>query len=145
MILGLKFDRRLIAAVGLESEQFVFRDSRFVPSMQARLGAAMNRYLRHVLDQVKPVAIYYYAPTESGAHTAELVTVLERAAADLGVPAKPLSRTDVFGSFGVLPLQTRQELRTLVEAFWPALTEGKTARQVVLAEAAAVALVGDLY
>jgi hypothetical protein len=145
MILGLKFDRRLVAAAGLEGEQFVFGDSRFVPSRQAGLSAAMSRYLRQVLEQVKPAAIYYYAPQESGAFTTELVTILEREAANLGVPAKPLSKTDVFGSFGVLPLRTRRDLRALLEAFWPALTEGKPSRQVVLAEAAAVALVGDLH
>jgi hypothetical protein len=144
MILGLKFDRRLIAAAGLNGEQFVFGDSRFVPSRQAALSTAISRYLRNVLDQVKPVAIYYYAPPQSGTFTAELVTILEHEAAHVGVPVKSLSHTDVFGSFGVLPLRTRRALRAHLEAFWPALTEGKPSRQLVLAEAAAVALVGDL-
>lgn len=145
MILGLKFDRRLTAAVGLEGEQVVFADSRFVPVRQAGVSTGMSRYLRHVLNQVRPSAIFYFAPHDSGPFTTELVRILEREAADLGVPAKPLSRADVFGSFGVLPVRTRRELRTLLEAFWPALTEAKPARQLVMAEAAAVALVGDLH
>jgi hypothetical protein len=144
MILGLKLGRRLLAACALEGEQFVFRDSRFVTSQRAAEDASVVRYVQHLVSQVQPRAIYYYAPTLPGTRTERLVTLLETTAAELGVPAKPLSRLDVFGSFGVLPVRTRQDIREQIAHIWPVLTEEHRDRQLALAEATATALVGDL-
>src|SRR5689334_883627 len=143
MILGLKLGRRLMAACGLEDEQFAFHDSRFVPRSVAP-NPALARYFRQVIAQVRPTAIYYYAPTGQQTLTEALVNVLVTTAGEMGIPAKPLSKSDVFGSFGVLPLRTRRELREHLQHLWPVLAQGKVHRQVALAEAATAALVGDL-
>jgi hypothetical protein len=44
-----------------------------------------------------------------------------------------------------MPFRTRQELQDHLRQFWPELSEAKPQRQAPLAEAAATALVGDLY
>ena len=144
MILGIKLGRRLVAAAGLDDEQFVFRDSRFVPSRQALLDAAMGRYLTHVLTASAPTAVYCYAPTEAHSLTEQLFALLEVQAARLAIPVKRLTKFDVFTSFGILPLRTRDDLLEEAQVLWPDLTEVKTHRQLALAEAAAAALVGDL-
>jgi hypothetical protein len=144
MTLGLKLGRRLLAACALDGEQFVFRDSRFVTAPHALEVAGLGRYLQQLIAQLRPQTIYYYAPTLPNTRTARLIALLLTTAGEMGVPAKPLSRLDLFGSFGVLPVRTRQELCDLVGQIWPALAEEHRHRQTTLAEAAATALVGDL-
>lgn len=143
MILGVKLDRRLIAIVGLQDEQFVFSDSRFVPA-RAVLSVAVARYFQRLLEQFRPAAVHYYAPDDPGTVTAAAVKALDTEAGRAGVPMKPLSRFDLFSSVGILPLRTRQDLRACVANLWPGLAEGKPHRQTALAEAATAALVGDL-
>ena len=144
MILGLKLSRRLIAAVGLDEEAFTFSDSRFVPSRSAEL-AAIGRYFHTLLTQTHPASVYVYSPEGAGRTTDILRDALEQAAGALGIPVKPLGRLAIFGSFGIAPVRTRRELREVLLPLWPALTEGKTQRQTALAEAAAAALIGQVY
>lgn len=145
MILGLKLGRRLVAAVALNDDRFVFQDSRYVRSPRTALEPVFERYLRHVFEQVKPAAVYYYAPIAAKTVTELLIKQLTAVSGAFGIPVKPLTRLEVFGSFGVLPIRTRHELCEQITAFWPALREAKVQRQEVLAEAAATALVGDLH
>jgi len=144
MILGLKLGRRLMAACALDDERFTFHDSRFVTLRKVTPVPGLTRYFQQLITQVKPVAIYYYAPTGQQTLTEDLVKLLITTAGEMGIPAKPLSKSDVFGSFGVLPLLTRRELREHLQHLWPVLSQGKMHRQVALAEAAAAAMVGDL-
>jgi hypothetical protein len=144
MILGLKLGRRLMAAAALDDEQFVWQDSRFAPSRRSAMASGLTRYFSQLLTQVKPEAIYYYAPTGPNTLTEDLIKLLVTTAGESGIPVKPLSRLDVFGSFGLLPLRTRRELRDALQPLWPVLSDGPVPRQVALAEAAAAALVGDL-
>lgn len=142
MILGLRLSRRLVAVAGLNDERFVFLDSRFVPRGADASGGA-SRYFRQVLEQTKPTAVFFYAPTGPRTLTHQLILLLEQEASRLALVAKALSKTDVFASFGLLPLRTRRDLRVCVEALCPDLIQHRTQRQSVLSEAAAAALVGD--
>ncbi len=143
MIVGLKLGRRLMAVAALEDERFVFQDSRFIASRKSALQAGVTRYFSQVFDQLKPTAIYYYAPTGRNTVTEALVALLDTQAGQMGIPAKRLSKSDLFDHFGLLPLRTRRQLREHLQPLWPALSEGKVHRQVALAEAAAAACVGD--
>jgi hypothetical protein len=143
MILGVKLDRRLVAAIGLNGEEFVFQDSRFVPSRKDALAGSMARYLGRLCEQTKPDAVFFYLPNDAGRVAKQLVALLESAAVAAGTWAQPLSRSDVFGSFGLVPVPSRQHLFHLIAKIWPPLLEGKTHRQLALAEAVAVTLVGD--
>jgi hypothetical protein len=144
MTLGLKLGRRLVGAVALDDETVTFHDSRFVRARRDQPGTALSTYVGRVLDQVRPSVVYMYAPVGVGTVTAELVGALEREAARRGIPVKPLTRTDVLGSFGLRLLRTRAELREVIGVIWPALAEVKRHRQDTVAEAAAAALVGDI-
>jgi hypothetical protein len=144
VILGLKLGRRLMAAAGHEDEHFVFHDSRYVASRKSTVDAGLTKYFGQLLDQLKPAAVYYYAPTGQQTITEQLAARLEQSATEAGIPVRRLNRTDVFGSFGLTPVRTRRELREQLADLWPLLSEGKAPRQSVLAEAAASALVGDL-
>lgn len=145
MTLGLKLGRRLMGAVVVDDEQCVLRDSRFVTARTADRAVAVTRYLTQLLDQAPPTAIYYYAPTGVETVTTSLVEVVQSTAGARGIPVRPLTRLDVFGSFGVTPFRTRRDLRDHLVHFWPELAEGQPHRREVLAEAAAAALVGQLY
>ena len=143
MTLGLKLGRRLVAAVAVDGEEFAFQDSRFVPR-RAQLVSGFSRYLQQLLRQVSPSAVYFYAPGANATLTHDLIGLLEAEAAAAGITARPLNKAEVFGAFGLKPVKTRRELRDLLQNLWPVLSEGKVHRQAALAEAAAVALVGDL-
>ena len=143
MIVGLKLGRRLMAVAALEDERFVFQDTRFVASRKSALQSGITRYFSQVFEQLKPTAIYYYAPTGPNTITEALVTLLDTQAGQMGIPAKRLSKPDLFDHFGLLPFRTRRELRDHLQHLWPVLSEGKAHRQLVLAEAAAAACVGD--
>ena len=146
MILGFKLGRRLLAAVGLDAEQFGFVDSRYVGRRQT-LTETASAYFHRVIDQARPSVIYVYAPTapdEPESLTKALVGVLETEAGRVGVPVKELERADLFGSFGLVALRTRPQLFDVMSAIWPALSEAKKERQLILAEAGAAALVGDI-
>lgn len=145
MTLGIRLGRRLMAVAALKDERFEYHDSRFVPSRKRARASAVSGYFRRVFEQTAPTVVYYFAPTGPSTLTDGLVQLLEAEAAAHGIASKRLTRSDVFDSFGVAPLKTRQDLRTQMQHLWPALREAADARQLVLAEAAAVALVGDLY
>jgi hypothetical protein len=143
MILGLKLGRRLIAACGLSDEEFQFRDSRYIGSRN-QLLSTVPAYFQRLIDQSRPTTIYVYAPSVAESSTEEIVGLLEVEAAKAGIAVKRLTKTDVLGSFGLVPLQTRSDLRTTLIHLWPQLLENAEVRQVPLAEAAAAALIGDL-
>lgn len=143
MILGLKLGRRLIAACGLADEEFRFRDSRYIGSRD-QLAETMPAYFRRLIEQSRPRTIYAYAPSPAASSTGKVVALLETAAAEAGISVKWLAKPDILGSFGLVPLQTRSELRSAVLHLWPQLVENSEVRQVPLAEAAAAALIGDL-
>jgi len=142
--LGLKLGRRLVAAAGLEDGQFVFHDARYVAARTSTLHAGTTRYFGQLLDQLKPAAVYYYAPTGQRTITAHLAVLLEQSASQAGIPARRLTKADLFGSVSATPLRTRRALREQLSDLWPVLSEGTVHRQTALAEASASALVGDL-
>lgn len=143
MILGLKVGRRVLAAVALDDESFVFQHSRYAPSRTSTIQSGLTRYFSHLLEQVKPSAVYYYGSTAPQTLTEDIIKLLVTTAGSRGIPAKPLTKLDVFGSFGIQPFRTRQELRDHLAHLWPAIGESKPVRQAALAEAAATALVGE--
>lgn len=143
MILGLKIGRRLIAACAIHNETFTFHDSRYVGA-KATLATAIPAYLQQLIAQVHPRVIYVYAPSTPDSSTEQLVRLLEAEAANSAVSVKTLQKSDVIGSFGLVPLRTRTELRDQVLHLWPELAHEREPRQVPLAEAAAAALIGDL-
>jgi hypothetical protein len=143
--LGLKLGRRLVAAAGLDEDgQFVFHDSRYVDGRKSTLNAGTTRYFGQLLDQLKPAAVYYYAPTGHQTLTEQLALLLEQSAVHAGISAHRLTKADLFGSVSVTPARTRRELQEQLADLWPALSEAKVHRQAALAEASASALVGDL-
>lgn len=141
--LGLRLGRRLVAAVGLEDEQFVFNDSRYVAARKGTLNAGTTRYFGQLLDQLKPAAVYYYAPTGQRTITEQLAVGLEQSAVQAGISAHRLTKADLFGSVSGTPIRTRRELREQLTDLWPVLSEVKVHRQAALAEASASALVGN--
>lgn len=144
MTLGIKIGRRLTAIAGLDGERFAFRDSRYAIKRREVQIEAFTQYIARVIEQVRPTAVYFYAPTAPETLASELARTLEAQAAKAGIPVRSLSRADVFGSFGVLPLRTRRELREVITAIWPELATALISRQEALAEAAAAALIGEL-
>ena len=145
MTLGIRLGRRLMAVAAFKNDRFEYHDSRFVPSRKNALASAVSGYFRRVFEQTAPTVVYYFAPTGPSTLTDGLIQLLETEAAAYGIAAKRLTRSDVFDSFGPAPLRTRQDLRIQMQHLWPALRVATDARQLVLAEAAAVAMVGDLY
>ena len=144
MILGRTLGRRLMAVATLEDEAFSFHEARYVASRKATFDASMSKYFARLFDQFTPTAVYYYAPAGAGTVTEQLMARLEQTAANAGIPARRLTKADLFTSVSLLPVRTRRELREQLSDLWPVLSGGKVPRQAALAEAAASALVGDL-
>jgi hypothetical protein len=143
MILGLKLGRRLMAAAAIEDDAFVFHDCRYVSSRKTTLETSISKYFARLCEQLTPAAVYYYAPTQPGTITSQLVEKLEETARQAGIPVKRLTKADLFTGVGVTPVRTRRELREQLSDLWPVITQGRVERQANLAEAAAGALIGD--
>ena len=144
MILGFRLGRRVMAAAGIEGEDVSFLDSRFVDSKKTVDGNGAPRYFAQLLDQLQPVAIYFYAPTTAETVTARLASILEEVATQAHVGAYRLTKSDVFGSFGVEPIRSRREMRDEMTGLAPALAAINNARRDSVAEAIASALVGEV-
>lgn len=145
MILGIIFTRRLMAAVGLEDGVITFMDSRFVPSKAAEIGRVSSSYLRRILDQGRPGAVFVCLPPRLGRISAALRDMLDAEAGAMGIPVKRLGRIKVLTSFGLMPLRNRRDVLEVASQLWPSLLEAKRGRQAFLCEAATVAAVGDVH
>ena len=146
--LGLKLSRRSIAIVAVADFEIVFDDVRHVPIKADRMDDTIRRYLTQLFQQFTLSAIAYYAPSTGQSMAQRLVQVLEDEARLARLPIQRLNKADVFSGFGVVPVDTRAKLREQIARLWPVVNDdqGKvTARQVVLAEAAAVALLGQIW
>lgn len=147
--LGLKLSRRSIAVVAVADFEIVFEDVRHVPTQADRMADTLRRYLTQLFQQFTLSAIAYYAPSTGPSMAQRLVQALEDEALRAQLPIQRLNKADVFSGFGVVPVDTRAKLREQVARLWPVVaTDGHgkvTTRQVVLAEAAAVALLGQIW
>jgi hypothetical protein len=144
MILGLKLGRRLLAAVAFDDEETLLCDSRFVPSRKDELERSFAKYFDQLIAQVRPDEVFYYAPTGPQTVTERLTELLQAAADRAGISGTRVTKQELFPSCGLPAPRTRRELRECLGTFVPQVAENKTARQVVVAEAAATALVGEL-
>lgn len=147
--LGLKLSRRSIAVVVVADFEIVFEDVRHVPIKADRMDDTIRRYLTQLFQQFTLSAIAYYAPSTAPSMAQRLVQALEDEARRAELPIQRLNKADVFSGFGVVPVNTRAKLREQVARLWPVVATGEagkvTTRQVVLAEAAAVALLGQIW
>lgn len=138
MILGIRIDRRLISAVGLESETFTFQESRYSsPHRQSLID-----YFRRLLDQARPTAVYYYMPSTGATAAAQTAACMEAAAQEARIPLRRVTKADLSRGFGWNPFRTRAELATHLTQLWPGIDDAKRERRASLAEATAV--VGDV-
>ena len=144
MILGMRLGRRLLAAVAFDDEETILCDSRFVPSRRDGLERGFAKYFDQLIAQVNPDEVFYYAPTGPQTVTERLIELLRAAADRASIPSTRVTKQDLFPSCGMPAPRTRRELRECLGAFVPQVAENKTVRQVVVAEAAATALVGEL-
>jgi hypothetical protein len=149
MTLGLKLSRRSIAVVVVADFEIVFEDVRHVPIKTDRMEDTIRRYLAQLLQQFTLTGIAYYAPSTGQSMASRLVQVLEDEARRTQLPIQRLNKADVFSGFGVVPVNTRAKLREQIARIWPVVAvadQGKvTARHVVLAEAAGVGLIGQMW
>jgi hypothetical protein len=149
MTLGLKLSRRSIAVAVVADFEIVFEDLRHVPMKPDRLESTVRRYLARLFQQFELSGIAYYAPTARQSMAQRLVHVLEEEARRSELPIQRLNKADVFSGFGVVPVDTRAKLRAQVARLWPVVAVADqarvSARQVVLAEAAAVGLLGQIW
>jgi len=143
-ILGLKLGRRLMAAAVLQDEAFILGDQRYVTSRPASFDRSLTRYLETLLEQVKPSVLYYYAPDSQSPVTARLIALLDQVAGTHGIPARRLTKPELLINFGVIPIRSRRQLREVLQHLWDRL-QGTSVREAVLAEAAAAALVGEVW
>ena len=143
MILALRLGRRLIGVCGFEHESFAFKDSRYV-GRKATLESTVPAYIAQLLEQIRPSAVYVYAPGATEALPNEVLALVEKTCAERGMPSRRLNREDITHAFGLQPLRMRRALHEVILHIWPELSSMPAPRQLVLAEAAATALIGDL-
>lgn len=138
MTLGLRFSRRMVAAVALDEERIVFHHFRYVSKGQTR----MARYLATLLEQLRPGAVCYYAPTSTQTVTESLATRLQEETAKRGVPVIRVGRVELLASLGLDRIRTRRDLLLKLQDLWPILTH-KSEAQLAMSEAVVSALIGD--
>lgn len=142
-LLALRLSRRAIGAVVLDDEHIVFADTRHLTSNQERARIAADRYLAHLIDQIRPVRLAVYMPEHARALTAAVLDHLKQLSTASAIPLRVVTKPELLSVFGTTPLRNRQELHGIVECLWPTLAEVSNRVKPYLADAAATAWYAD--
>jgi hypothetical protein len=144
MTLGLKLGRRLTAAVAVDGEEVVFQDSRYVARRQEEVEPRLRGYFDRLLEQLRPQAVYFYAPTTAAALTERLAQLLQESADQFAVPAIRLDRSEIRAAVALPGRAARQAVYQELATLWPQVGECRKPQQLPFAEAAVAALIGDV-
>src|SRR5258708_6787768 len=95
-LLALRLSRRAMAAVALDDDdQIVFADGRHLTSRMPQAEVSADRYLAHVIDQIRPRVIAAYVPDEVIGITALVLTKLQRLTETASLPLRIVKKTDL--------------------------------------------------
>jgi len=148
-VLGIKVSRRALAVAVVSGTELLFEDLRHVPIQPDRVEGAVQKYFSQLVEQFAPVTVALYTPATGEGMAQRVAQVIERQAREAEIELQRFNKADIFSGFGVVPVATRERLRERVAQLWPVVGTASdaqtTRRQVALAEAAAVALLGQLW
>ena len=144
MTLGFRLSRRLVAAVALQDDQVVHQDSRYVARRREAVEGRVSRYFDRLLDQLSPTTIWYYAPTRPEALSERLTQLLEASASRHGIPTRQLAAGSLRQALALPVRAPRRAILEHVVPLWPAVANLPRAQQATFAEAAVVAMTGDI-
>lgn len=143
-ILTIRVNRRAVGAAVLQDELLTFADGRHLASRSDRTVDGALRFLEYVLAITKPVLVALDAPDAAADSTTGRITT---AIADLltgsGVELLRVSKSEILAAYGIRGVRSRQELRTLVRQYWPALAARQRKVEPFVADAAGAALYVD--
>lgn len=142
-LLSLRISRRAIGAAILEGESLSLSDGRHLPSTPDRAKTAAVRYVERLLTPAITAAIVD-APGRGISATSDAVfDQITDALRSRGLSVLTVVKGDVLAAYGVAPLPTRGDVRTLVAAYWPNLDRLRGAIKPYAMDAAAAALYGE--
>lgn len=143
-LLTIRVNRRAIAAAQLTDESLTFATGCHLSSRSERAIAAAIRFLEHSVDALRPSLVALDAPQRPAGSISDLIIKsIEEFAASRGLQVVPVAKPLMLAAYGLVGLRNRQELRQLVEQFWPELGFVKGQVQPFVVDAAAAALYAE--
>lgn len=143
-ILTIRITRRAIAAVVLANESLVIADGRHLSSRIDRAVPSALRYVNRLIELAAPAAVVVDAPTTQAAGTTpRILDGIEQLSHERHLPLIPVRAPEVLSAYGDPALETREELRDIVAAFWPEVDRSHGAIRRLVCDAAAAALFAD--
>src|SRR5262245_4122807 len=139
MTLGLKLSRRLATAVAVDGEDVVFHDSRYIARRREQVESRLREYFDRLFEQLKPAAVYVYAPTAPETLTSRAIRLLQEAADRHAILYFEIDRTEMRAAVALQPDAKRQQVYERSASIWPEVTTLRKPQQVAFAEAAVTA------
>jgi len=144
-ILTLRITTRAIGAAALHGAELTLLDGRFLNSRRDRTVPAALRYIRRLLDIVKPSYVVVDAPSRDDPSTiaCALVTAILETLRGTTVEVWLMRTTDLLAAFSVSSVVDRREARKLAQILWPDLTHVSRQVQPYVADATAAAVYAE--
>lgn len=126
-LLAIRLSRRAVGVAALVDEEFTFADGRHLTSRKDRVDAALDRYIRRLIEQVVPARVVVYAPRTTHGVANRLRDAVFAVARSAHVPVQEIEKPRLLEAFGVARPRTAVALREVVGSIWPT---GRTGTQV---------------
>jgi hypothetical protein len=143
-LLTIRINRRAIAGVVLENESVAVADGRHLSSRIDRAVPTALKYVNRLIELASPSALVIDAPTvESVGTTRRILDALDQLSRDRHLPLIRIRLPEILNAYGNPALETREELREIVSAFWPEVDRSRGTIRHLVIDAAAAALFAD--
>src|SRR4029079_13681075 len=123
--LALRLSRRALAGAVIADEKLSFFDGRHLRTSREAAVRGITRYARLRLDQTRPRTVVIDCPLTAGSGTATLLEALRAMLAEAGAEIRFVATGDVLQAYGVPALESRIELRRVVDPLFPELADLK--------------------
>lgn len=140
-ILSIRINRRALGAAMLSGDALTYCDGRHLTSIKERAVASALRYVQRLLES-RPQAVVcdVSGSDDATTTTSTLLQAIVTYLVEHGLSPLVIGRPDITAAFGLTPLPNRQEVRDMVEEYWPLIRRITHRTKPYAADAAAAAL-----
>ena len=142
-LLSLRLSRRAVGAAILDAGGLKTADTRHLRSNSQEAVAAAIAFIDRLLEDSSITAVAIDRPLPGSSTVGDAVSAyLATSAAARGMQVLLVAKLDILTAYGVATVRTRGDVRSLVAAYWPLLSEMRRPHPHTL-DAAAAALYAE--
>lgn len=138
-VLAIRVERRAVACAFFHGDHLEYSDVRQLSSNREKALGATDRFINWLLDTF-PVESVVIEPTPPGHEIQRqaLTEVVKQSLVERLLPIREIPRLELFEAYGLPPLRSRHELRSVITVIWPILSG--THAKLFVQDAAALGL-----